>query len=421
MICYVQPPDRKGGDRAVFVSGFASRLRSLFRRGRTPGLRTAKTTLAAVLSFVLADKLGTSVQPVIAPLTALLVVQLTMYETVANGLQRVVSVTAGVLVAVGVATFVELTWWSLGAVIALSLILGRLLRLGPQLLEVPISAMLVMAVGGSEIAAAGRVYETLIGAAVGVAVNAIIAPPLYIQPAGDALGELADRMALFLRQLAADLRAGWSREAADRWLNEARLLGAEVARADLTLARTEESARFNPRGGRARDAQPRLRTGLTGLEHCQVTLRSLCRALLDRTYFVPSEEEATAYDENARHALADVLEAAANAIERVVAVTSGAVPVEPARDDVTAHIGELQRQRDQLAELLLVDPHVDQGAWQQHGALLAAVDRMRIEVEAAVRQPDAPWRPLPVTDRQRRAFRRILSSGGRALRPRGRR
>ena len=402
----------------VFETELALRVRSLFRRGRTPGLRTAKTTLAAVLSFVIAERLGTSEEPVIAPLTALLVVQLTMYETVANGLQRVVSVTAGVLVAVGVASFVGLTWWSLGAVIGVSLILGRLLRLGPQLLEVPISAMLVLALGGSETVAAGRVYETLIGAAVGVAVNAVIAPPLYIQPAGDAIAELADRMAMFLRELGKELRFGWSREAADRWLNEARLLGAEVARADRNLARTEESARFNPRGRRARDAQPRLRTGLTGLEHCQVTFRSLCRALLDRTYFVPSEEETTAYGEDVRNALADVLDAAAGALEGVAPVTSGVEPAEPAREEVQSRLQELKRRRDRLAELLMVDPRVDQGAWQQHGALLAAVDRMRIEVEAAVRTPDAPWRPLPVTGRQRQAVRRLFGSRKGGSKPR---
>jgi Predicted membrane protein len=198
---------------------------ALFRRGRRPGLRTAKTTLAAVLSFVLAQQLGADPQPVLAPLTALLVVQLTMYETLASGLQRVASVVAGVLIAVGVAAYVGLTWWSLGVVVAASLIIGRLLRLGAQLLEVPISAMLVLAVGGAEGPALARVYETLIGAGVGVVVNAVIAAPLYVQPASDALGELAERMAAFLRQLADQLGAGWSREAADRMLNDARRLG----------------------------------------------------------------------------------------------------------------------------------------------------------------------------------------------------
>jgi uncharacterized membrane protein YgaE (UPF0421/DUF939 family) len=383
---------------------------ALLRRGRKPGLRTAKTTLAAVLSFVVAQKLGTSPQPVLAPLTALLVVQLTMYETLASGLQRVASVVAGVLIAVGVATYVGLTWWSLGAVVAASLIIGRLLRLGAQLLEVPISAMLVLAVGGAEGAALDRIYETLIGAGVGVAVNALIAAPLYVQPASDALDELAERMAAFLRQLADQLGAGWSREAADRMLNEARRLGAEVARADRTLSRAHDSARFNPRRGQAREALPRLHIGLTGLEHTYLTIRNLSRSLLDRTYFVPSEQAESVYDAQVRGVLAQVLQAAADAIGHVSAVTSGSQPPEAARTEVERRLSELQRRRDRLADLLHEESRADRAAWQQHGALLSALDRLRIEIEAVVRPPEQPWRPPAGIASQRRALRRIAAA-----------
>ncbi len=397
-------------------------LRSaLFRRGRKPGLRTAKTTLAAVLSFVLAQRLGTSPEPVLAPLTALLVVQLTMYETVANGLQRVASVVAGVLVAVGVASYVGLTWWSLGVVVAASLLIGRVLRLGAQLLEVPISAMLVLAVGGAHGAAWERVYETLIGAAVGVVVNAVIVAPLYVQPADDALTELAERMAAFLRRLAGQLRVGWSRETADQMLNDARRLGGEVQRAERTLSRAEESARFNPRGGQAREAQPRLHIGLTGLEHVYVTIRNLCRALLDRTYFVPVDEAETVYDAAMREALADVIEAAADAIENVPKVTSGAAPAQAARSDVDRRLTELLRRRDRLAELLVREVSSDRAAWQQHGSLLTDLDRMRVEIEAAIRPPEHAWRPSPVTERQRRAVRQAVAVGREAARRRRRR
>jgi len=394
---------------------------ALVRRGRKPGLRTAKATLAAVLSFVIAQRLHTSSAPILAPLTALLVVQLTLYETVTHGLGRIVSVLAGVLVAVAVASFVGLTWWSLGAIVAVSLVVGRLLRLGQHLLEVPISAMLVLAVGGAKGVAAGRVSETLIGAAVGIAVNAVIAPPLYVQPAGDALGELADRMGAFLRGLAVALGSGWSRAAADRWLDDARALGAEVARADRTFSRAEQSARLNPRGARAREAQPRLRTGLTGLEHCYASLRSLCRALLDRTFFVPGEQEASAFTPQVQVALGAVLMAAARAIEGVGAVTSGEGTQDLARTELDGELTGLRRGRDQLAQLLLVDPYADEGAWQQHGALLASVDRLRTEVEAAVRPPTTSWRPPPVTDRQRQAVRRVVDAGSRRRSARQRR
>lgn len=408
-------PQRLGG----LVAEASGRARTLLRRGRTPGLRTAKTTLAAVLAFVVADRLQTSDAPVLAPLTALLVVQLTLYETVAHGIGRIASVVLGVLLSIGIAASVGLTWWSIGGVVATSLVVGRLLQLGSHLLEVPITAMIVLSsvVTGdnTDSVALGRVYETLIGAAVGVAVNFVLAPPLYVQPAGDALGELSDTMAMFLRGLAEDLRRGWSREASDHWLDEARSLGKEVARADRALERAEESARFNPRGGRARVAQPRLRTGLTGLEHAYVSLRNLCRALLDRTYSLPPELARRAYSDPARSALADVLDIAASALADVGTVTSAADSsttsnnpgLAAARGVVRVELTELHRRRDALAERLVADPITDQGAWQQNGALLAAVDRLRTEVEAAVQPSSQAWRPTPVTERQRQALRRF--------------
>jgi hypothetical protein len=380
----------------------------LLREGPVLGVWAAKATLAAVVSFVVADALGTSVQPVLAPLTALLVVQVTMFDTVTHGLQRVASVLAGVLVAVGLARFVGLTWWSLGAVVAVSLLLGMVLRLGTQLLEVPISAMLVLAVGGAEDVALGRVYETLVGAGIGVLVNFAIIPPLRVRPAGRAIGDLALRMAGLLRGLAGDLRPSWSRAAADHWLNEARALGAEVARADGSLEQAEHSARLNPRSGYLRQAQPLLRTALTGLEHCYVSLRNLCRALFDRTYFLPPDRQGSAYDEEERAAIADVLDSAASALRAVATLVSGAEPADAGRAEVETELAELLRRRDRLNRLLLVDPRADQAAWQQHGALLAAVDRLRVELAAAVRPSDATWRPPMIAERSRQAIRRVM-------------
>ena len=153
-------------------------------RGTPPGLRTAKTTLAAVISWELARRLTGSEAPVLAPLTALLVTQLTVVETVTEGLQRVGSVVVGVLLAVGLASLLGLQWWSIGLVVFASLAVGQVLRLGPSRLEVPISALLVLVVGGQSGVARARVLETLIGAAVGVAVNVVVAPPVYVQSAG---------------------------------------------------------------------------------------------------------------------------------------------------------------------------------------------------------------------------------------------
>jgi hypothetical protein len=379
------------------------RFRDLVRH--PPGVRTGKTVLAAVLAFVVADALGTSGSPVLAPLTALLVVQWTMSETVAHGRERVVSVVAGVLLAVLLAGVTGLTWWSLGLVVAVSLVAAQLLRLGPHRMEVPISAMLVLAVGGAESAALGRVVETLIGAAVGVLVNLVIAPPVYGRPASEAVAGVADRMAGFARDLATALRSSWSRQAALDHLDGARALGREVAHADRLLARAEESARLNPRGRPVRAAEPRLRGALTALELVQVGLRSLTRALLDRTLFVPEEEAATAYSPTAREALADVLDAVADGLAEAVHVAAD--PLGGAGEGPESELAELRLRRDRLAGALLVDPVADPAAWAQHGALLDAVDRLRVEVGSALRPPPPAWPPAPLRDAPQRVARRV--------------
>ncbi|MEU4690472.1 aromatic acid exporter family protein [Actinoplanes sp. NPDC023714] len=389
----------------------------LARWGRIPGLRTAKVTLAAVLAYVAADLLNTTEAPILAPLTAILVVQVTVYQTITESLQRVLSVLAGVLVAVAFAAIVGLSWWSLGAVVAVSLVLGQFLRLGPHTLEVPISAMLVLAVGAAAAsqAAEGRVYETLIGAAVGIAVNFTIAPPVHVVPAGVAVAGLATRLAGFLRALAAELRTGWSRHVAQNRLTAARDLSAAVLAADRSMVRAEQSAVLNPRGGEVRVAQPRLRTALTAIEYCTIVVRTLCREIFDRTFYLPPEMEGEVYSPDARPALADVLDAAAAAMDEVAAVAAGTEPIEAARARVAEQLDELQRRRDMLGRLLLVDPHADAAAWQQHGALLTAVDRLRVEIEAAVRPAAEPWRPPSLADGPRRAARRMADAADEAL------
>lgn len=216
-------------------------------RVRLRGVRTVKTTVAAVVAYVVALPLSDNPRPVLAPLTALLVVQLTLYDTLRTGLRRVVSVVAGVLVAVALSTWVPLTWWSLGIAVGASLALGRLLRLGAEVAEVPISAMLVLAVGGAEVAAEGRVVETMIGAVVGVLVGAVVAPPLYVRPATDAVQDLARVAADVLRTVSREAREEYTREQAEAWLDRARGLGRDILRADRELDRAESSMKLNPR------------------------------------------------------------------------------------------------------------------------------------------------------------------------------
>ena len=163
-------------------------------------------------AFVVAELVGLrEPPPLIAALTALLVVQATLASTLVNGVQRVLSVVAGVALAVLLVSVVGLTWWSLGALVAASIVVGQLLRLGPHLVEVPISAMLVLGVGhaaGAESIGSGRVVETVVGAIVGVLVNIAFPPPVRTRDASGAVAAFADEIAALLSAAADALGRG---------------------------------------------------------------------------------------------------------------------------------------------------------------------------------------------------------------------
>jgi hypothetical protein len=63
-----------------------------------------------VLAYELARRLSHTPDPLLAPLTALLVAQITIVETVKSGLERVGSVVAGVLVAVLLVSAAQGAW-----------------------------------------------------------------------------------------------------------------------------------------------------------------------------------------------------------------------------------------------------------------------------------------------------------------------
>jgi hypothetical protein len=364
----------------------ARTLRARYRAGGDPpGWRTIKTTLAAVLAYLLALwLLGSQPPPLLAPLTALLVAQLTIFETVKSSVERVGSVVAGVLVAVLLSKVFGLTWWSLGITILAALVIGLLLRLGEHTLEVPISAMLVLAVAGT--AALDRVAETLIGAATGVVVSFLLRPPMYVQSAGDAIGQLAADMAELLSSMGAELTEGWSGEQARAWEDRARELDRPLHVARVALARGEESLRLNPRQRRVREGASSLRAALATLEHSAVQVRGVTLDLADLAEAVESSGQAEPELLVALGALLVELGGGVAAFGQLVAPEVAGPP----REAVPLHIAlEIARtHRDVLAELMLVDARTDLELWHIQGSLLANVDRLLREIDLE-RGPDA--------------------------------
>lgn len=264
-----------------------TRLRS---GGRAGLLWSLRITFAAVASYVVGTLLFPGTQPLLAPLTAMLVVQVTPVSLLASGLDRVVAVVTGVSLAVAFAAVVPLEWWSLGLLIFVSITIGQALRLRSNLIEVAISGMLVLGVGslGAEPAAWQRIAETLVGAAVGIAANLLFPPKVgsadaarAIDGLADSVSELLNRAADELPDLVADARE--MAHAARTWLGEARQITHDIPQVGAALVHAEQGRRLNVRAVGTPNVGPGLRQGLEALEHSAVAIRGMFRALVDAT------------------------------------------------------------------------------------------------------------------------------------------
>lgn len=280
--------------------GLTREITRLRKEGRAALLWSLRITIAAVASYVVATLFFPGTQPLLAPLTAMLVVQVTPVSLLATGLDRVVAVVAGVSLAVAFATFLPLVWWSLALLILVCITIGQVLRLRSNLIEVAISGMLVLGVGslGAESAAWQRLTETLVGAAVGIAANLLFPPKVASGDAGRAIDGLADSLSDLLNRAADEIEemtSGDLGQAARAWLGEARRISHEVPQIGAVLLHAEQGRRLNVRAVGTPDVGPGLRQGLEALEHSSVTIRGMFRAVVDAAQDPAwSDDESTA-------------------------------------------------------------------------------------------------------------------------------
>jgi hypothetical protein len=336
-----------------------------------------RLTAAAVAAYLISSLLTPGALDLTGPLTALLVVQASAFSTIKMGAVRVGAVLSGILVATFLSTWIGLTWWSLGAAIAASLLLAKVLRLGEQAMETPISAMLILGVSNHDIAAETRILNTLIGAAVGVTFNLVYPPAMPTAPARQALLRVVEAAASALDAAADALVAGpVTRAEVEEWVDRVRSANRQVAAATQIIALLKDSRRFNPRALGTADVEPVLSSGLDTLEHCLLAIRALFGVLLAEV--PPEAAPEDPYGGELRAAFAVVLHDTADCLHGfgslVIAEAQGH---EKETEQALAESLDILRETQAiLTELIMVDAVQNTSSWLLRGSILAAVEQI---------------------------------------------
>jgi hypothetical protein len=362
--------------------GHPTRWRDVPGRLEPTLVTTFRLTAAAVVSYLLTLGLTDGAVDLTSALTAMLVMQASAYSTLKMGAVRVGAVLGGVLIATFLSNWIGLTWWSLGAAIACSLVLGKVLRLGDQALETPISAMLILAVADPTIAAEVRVLNTFLGAGVGVAFNVLYPPAMPTRSASASVRAAAEAIAGPLHAAAEALRSGpITRDQIRAWLDAARAADRRVARASSAVASLQDSRRFNPRAIATTDVAPVLASGVESLEGCLLAVRALFVVL--RTEVPTGDAPDDPYGDELRAAFAVVLDDVGDCMnqfgELVVA------EAEDREEEVERRLDEsldvLRETQAILTELIMTQAEHNRSSWLLRGSILAAVSHVLAQLD----------------------------------------
>jgi uncharacterized membrane protein YgaE (UPF0421/DUF939 family) len=332
---------------------------------RIPLVQVVKTALAATLAWGVAE-LGAGHQaPFFAALAALLAVQPSVQQSLSRALERMAGVVGGVLMAFVFGALVGVHTWSVGLLLLASLLVAWALRLGPQAaVQVPVSALLVVAIGaGTPGYVRDRILDTALGAAIGVALNALVAPPVAVSPVHTAVERLGGAIVALLRRLAAELEHPDAAARIDDWLAASRELATLAQQAQAAVTKAEESLRWNPvRRRRAADVDAE-RDRLDVLTRVSVQVRGVARTLHD--HLAPGSLSPAAV-----RILVDLVSGTAVAVAAFVAGT----PVVP------------DPELPEAVARLRLEARADPGPmWTVYGAI--AEDLRRIQAETANSDP----------------------------------
>jgi uncharacterized membrane protein YgaE (UPF0421/DUF939 family) len=221
------------------------------------GERIVKSALAATIAWLIAGQIPRENAPFVAALTAVYTMDLTILKSLRSAGQRLAGIGIGIAMAFLAAEFLGVHAWSVGLVILASLVVG--LRLGLQsdgMTQVAGTAIVVMVVRSTtearSIYALTFLADTAIGTAIGLAVNSVFAPPIFVPSARRALDALRGRLIDLMDQLATMVVDGITPDEASALSTAIARLRTDLSAADESLSNAEESLKFNLLAGRQR-------------------------------------------------------------------------------------------------------------------------------------------------------------------------
>ncbi|MFB7596615.1 aromatic acid exporter family protein [Streptomyces sp. NPDC056160] len=199
--------------------------RALRAVARGPGrerdlvVQSLKAAGAALVAWVVAKVWLGDPMALMAPWVALVMVQATVYSSLLRAGQQCAAICAGTLLASAAQAVTGGTLTALALSLPVLMLLANWSRFGDQGIYGATTAVFTLATGSVSAASVGhRLWQTALGAVIGLAVNAFVLPPIHLRDVRENLAAVAREAGDVLCGVAAGLRGGeWDSGSAAEW------------------------------------------------------------------------------------------------------------------------------------------------------------------------------------------------------------
>ncbi|MFJ7335621.1 aromatic acid exporter family protein [Streptomyces sp. NPDC101110] len=190
-------------------------------RERDLVVQSLKAAGAAVLAWVVGGVWMGDPLALMAPWVALVLVQATVFSSLVQGARQFGAICVGTLVASGAQAITDDTLGAIALSVPVLMLLANWPRFGDQGIYAATTALFTISSGMVSLSAVGhRVGQAAIGAVIGVAVNALVLPPIHLRDVRENLAALAREAGEVLHTVAGDLHEGeWDAQTAAGWVS----------------------------------------------------------------------------------------------------------------------------------------------------------------------------------------------------------
>jgi len=254
-------------------------------RERDLAVQSLKAALAAVVAWFAASWLLPDAFALMAPWVAVVLVQATVYRSVRQGLRQTLAITVGTVLAAALVIPLGHPLLMMVLVLPVTTLLSNWPRFGDQGIYASTAALFTLIPGETTLGSTvSRILATLLGTAVGIAVNALVLPPVYLRSTREAVDGVIGEAREIVAEIADGLDRPWSYDRILAWHDRARRLPRLIRGVRSAIEWSHESLRLNPERRRRAETARRAAAydeSVATLEHIADHLTGLTRTLLE--------------------------------------------------------------------------------------------------------------------------------------------